>query len=270
MFAPDDRSDPQQPDPHAGAGDGIAEDRRARILRQFVYSGAALAVAGVIAVTNGCDREPASEEPIVETDRTAVIPPTDETHLNAPLAVLPSMVPLKAPFDDFALHPTDGQAEFTPTETGVRLNGRGYFASTAEYGPDFTVVYEYRFPNAAELPEAERPTCNTGCLLFVGPEDAVWPRCLEVQGKWTETAQIKSNARDVTVESSTDESARDAARQPPGEWNRVEIASVGGALTVMLNGVEVSTSESTELTQGRIGFQAEGFPVEFRDVTIRE
>ena len=156
------------------------------------------------------------------------------------------------------------------SERGFALNGRGYLTTTAEYGPDFTVAYEYRFHEAETIPEADRPKHNTGCLLFITGEDEVWPRCLEVQGKWSETASIKSNARDVTVETTLDEPARDAARKPPGAWNRVEIVSRGGALTVSLNGAAVATSEPTELTRGRIGFQAEGFPVEFRDVRIVE
>ena len=91
-----------------------------------------------------------------------------------------------------------------------------------------------------------------------------------MQGKWSETARIKSNARDVTVENTLDEAAREAVRKPPGEWNRVEIVSRGGGLRVRLNGKQVASSGPTELTRGRIGFQAEGFPVEFRGVTIDE
>ncbi|MEM9704270.1 MAG: DUF1080 domain-containing protein, partial [Planctomycetota bacterium] len=138
------------------------------------------------------------------------------------------------------------------------------------YGPNFTLTYEYRFPAADKMSEEERPTCNTGCLIFIDETDKVWPRCLEVQGKWTETAQIKTNARDVAVDRKTDEAARDAARKPPGEWNRVTVVSDAGGLSVTLNGVAVSSSEPTALTDGRIGFQAEGFPVEFRDVSITE
>ncbi|MFH5803103.1 DUF1080 domain-containing protein [Alienimonas sp. DA493] len=263
MHAPDppDPSDDTH-DPHAHAGDGIAEDRLARIRRRFAYSAAALATAGLIVLLNGCGSEPEAVDSHT-TDASDEGGGVAETP-----AGMPNFKPLPAALENFVLFPADGAITFNPTDDGVILDGRGYFASTAEYGPGFTVSYEYRFPEADPLGTEEVPGENTGCLLFVGEEDKVWPRCLEVQGRWDDTAQIKSNARDVTVESTLDEAARDAARKPPGEWNRVEVVSEGGALTVTLNGQQVSTSEPTELTEGRIGFQAEGYPVEFRAVTI--
>ena len=229
----------------ADDGAGIAEDWRARILRRMLYPALALAAAGMIAWLGGCKGS------------------GPERDLESWL--FPNHGPLR--------EARDGDKEFyvtQPRDGVLNLSGRGYLSTEQDVGPDFTLVYEYRFPNAALVPEADRPSHNTGCLLFITGEDKVWPRCLEVQGKWSETASIKSNARDVQVASTLDEPARDAARKPPGAWNRVEIVSRGGALTVSLNGVEVATSEPTELTRGRIGFQAEGFPVEFRDVRIQE
>ena len=236
MFSPDPDSDDAEFDPHHDAGAGIAEDRRARLLRRFAWPAAALLTAAAIVWLGGCERGPYPVERF--TARTIM----------------------------------DGnKGSVGRVYDTLQLDeGRGYVSSDTEYGPDFTLTYEYRFPHSEDLPEDEQVTCNTGCLLFITGEDKVWPRCLEVQGRWDDTAQIKSNARDVTVVATLDEPARDAARKPPGEWNRVEIVSDGGALTVSLNGAPVSTSEPTELTRGRIGFQAEGFPVEFRNVTIAE
>ena len=267
MYAPDrfSRSDDSH-DPHAHAGDDIAPDRRGRIVRRFVYSGLALAAAGLVTLLNGCADE-------IEDLATPTVSPAETTDArtgDAEPAATASFVPLPAPLDGFALFPADGSITFKPSPEGVTLDGRGYFASTREYGPDFTVAYEYRFPRVEATADEACPKCNTGCLLFIGPEDRVWPRCLEVQGKWTETGVIKSNAPGVTPVGRGDGAARDAARKPPGEWNRVEVVSVGGGLTVTLNGVEVSMCEPTELDRGRIGFQAEGVPAEFRNVTIEE
>ena len=251
MFAPDSDFE-DAADPHGDAGAGIAEDRRGRILRRMLYPALALAAAGLIAWLGGCS--PAEEPEETAAPETEALHPVDWEGVGS-----------------FAMHPGDDfYVGHDRPDGGASLSGRGYLASTADYGPDFTVAYEYRFPEAAEMPEDELAKCNTGCLLFIGPEDKVWPRCLEVQGRWDDTAQIKSNARDVQVTSTLDQPARDAARKPPGEWNRVEIVSDGGALTVSLNGEQVSTSEPTDLTRGRIGFQAEGFPVEFRNVSIAE
>ena len=229
-------------DSPADEGAGIAEDRRARILRRMLYPALALAAAGLIVVLGGCEWQ----------DRGPRTEPISMGWVGETISVI-------------------GEVEGKWDASTIDIaGGRGYLPSSTLYGPDFTLTYEYRFPEAASMPEEKRPNCNTGCLLFITGEDKVWPRCLEVQGKWSETASIKSNARDVQVTATLDEPARDAARKPPGEWNRVEVVSRGGALTVSLNGVQVATSEPTDLTHGRIGFQAEGFPVEFRDVRIEE
>ena len=111
---------------------------------------------------------------------------------------------------------------------------------------------------------------NTGVLVFITGDDKIWPKCLEVQGKWSELGHIKSNAKDVTVEVRDDQAAREQARKPVGEWNSLEIVSKDGALTSYLNGTKIAESDPTELREGRIGLQAERFDVEFRNVRIRE
>jgi len=153
----------------------------------------------------------------------------------------------------------------------LRMDGtaRGYVYTSKPY-KNFTLRFDVRWPNATELPEDERPNANTGVLVFITGEHKVWPKCLEVQGKWSELCHIKSNAKDVTVEVRDDEEARQNARKPVGEWNSVEIVAKDGALTSYLNGVKIAESDPTELRDGPIGFQAERFDVEFRNVRIRE
>jgi hypothetical protein len=161
--------------------------------------------------------------------------------------------------------------DFSAEDNDLKLAGkvRGYMATTNSYR-DFTLRLDVRWPNAAELPEDERANANTGVLVFITGEDKIWPKCLEVQGKWSELGHIKSNAKDVTVEVRDDRAAREQARKPVGEWNSLEIVSKGGALTSILNGTKIAESDPTELREGRIGFQAERYDVEFRNVRIRE
>jgi hypothetical protein len=176
--------------------------------------------------------------------------------------------------DFLPFSPDEGAAESWLQADGVlRTTGqpRGYLISDDEFS-NFTLELEYRMdpPQSDE----ELPNLNTGVLLYVVGENRLWPVCLEVQGKYVEMAQIKSNARDLAVEAQTDLPLRDEARTPPGEWNRLEIVSRDGALTVQLNGTEVSRSQPAvrngeTLTSGRLGLQAEGWPVEFRSVRIR-
>lgn len=55
----------------------------------------------------------------------------------------------------------------------------------------------------------------------------------------------------------------------PGEWNTFEILCVGPRITVWTNGAISSHTTSCTVPVGSIGFESEGHPVEFRNITIK-
>ncbi|MFE2757834.1 ThuA domain-containing protein [Actinosynnema sp. NPDC059335] len=73
-----------------------------------------------------------------------------------------------------------------------------------------------------------------------------------------------------------DTAARDAALNPPGEWNTYELLVEGERLQVFLNGVRINDFTNTDpvrsLTSGHIGLQNNGTgdDVSFRNVRIKE
>lgn len=73
-----------------------------------------------------------------------------------------------------------------------------------------------------------------------------------------------------------DTAARDAALNPPGEWNAFELLVEGERLQVFLNGVKINDFTNTDpnrsLQQGHIGIQnhGDGDEVSFRNVRIKE
>jgi hypothetical protein len=75
---------------------------------------------------------------------------------------------------------------------------------------------------------------------------------------------------------SADLTARDAALNPPGEWNTYELLVEGEHLQVFLNGVKINDFTNTDpvrsLTSGHIGIQNHGTgdEVSFRDIRINE
>lgn len=75
---------------------------------------------------------------------------------------------------------------------------------------------------------------------------------------------------------SADLAARDAALNPPGEWNTYEIRVEGERLRIHLNGVLVNDYTNTDparsLTDGHVGLQnhGDGDEVAFRNVRVRE
>ncbi len=142
---------------------------------------------------------------------------------------------------------------------------RGYLYSKKNYG-NFSLRLEYRFPASSE--QKENP--NTGILIYITGENRIWPRCLEVQGKFSEMAHIKSNTKEVTLEVTDDQAAREKARRPVGEWNAIEVISKDGMLTSILNGTKIASCKPSELTEGFIGIQSEGDAVDFRNIRVQK
>lgn len=96
----------------------------------------------------------------------------------------------------------------------------------------------------------------------------------EVQIDATDTADKTTGA--LYGFRSADIPARDAALNPPGEWNTFELVVDGEHLRVFLNGIRVNDFTNTDparsLTSGHVGIQNHGTgdEVSFRDIRIKE
>jgi hypothetical protein len=55
-----------------------------------------------------------------------------------------------------------------------------------------------------------------------------------------------------------------------GEWNTYELRAVGRTLTLWVNGAVTSEMDALEVPRGYVGFEAEGFRIEFRNVRLEE
>jgi hypothetical protein len=56
---------------------------------------------------------------------------------------------------------------------------------------------------------------------------------------------------------------------PPGEWNTFELTVDGPRVTLWVNGENIGMLEPAYTSRGYIGLEAEGFPIEFRNVRIK-
>lgn len=218
-------------------------------------------------IVGGCKGEVpvAVDDPTLENEKT--VDPSAKSASSEE-----GFVPLQfSDFTPFVSKPAEGPATWTVTDSGmIQTTGtpRGYLYTNRPFG-DFTFRGEFRYVPREDGTEADK--YNTGFLIYVPDESKIWPRSLEVQGRYDLMGEIKSNARDVKVELTVnDQAARESARKPIGEWNAVEIISKDGAVTSILNGEKIAESESGELKSGKIGLQAEDFAVEFRNLRIRE
>lgn len=216
----------------------------------------------LLLVIAGCG-QPETPAPPASSDSTpaSATPASPATETGDPLLTETNLV-------FFGEKPDSGKLTWTGPHTFQLTGaGRGYAYTRASY-KNFTLRAEFCWLDVESLPEEKRAEANTGVLVFLEPPHRTWPRCLEVQGKWSEMGQIKSNARDVTVSTQEEPSARESARKPVGEWNELTIIARDGTLRSELNGTPIATSEPTPLREGVIGFQLERFNVEFRNVSI--
>jgi hypothetical protein len=157
----------------------------------------------------------------------------------------------------------------------------GFLATKTEY-EDYTLKLKWRFP-ADALDRVKRP--NSGVLIHVNGPDKVWPLSLEVQlangdagDLWLqEDVDKKFPSLDVVKERHDTKQPRRFVRlggdtkhyeTKLGEWNDYEITCRGGEVTVSVNGQKANHATGGSLKKGRIGFQAEGVEIHFKDVTV--
>ncbi|MEU9294207.1 ThuA domain-containing protein, partial [Streptomyces sp. NPDC048266] len=118
---------------------------------------------------------------------------------------------------------------------------------------------------------------NSGVFIGFPASDDPWSAVnngYEIQIDATDAADRTTGA--VYGFRSADIAARDAALNPPGEWNTYELRVTGERLEIFLNGRKINDFTNTDparsLRQGHIGLQnhGDGDDVAFRDVRIKQ
>ncbi|WP_411075641.1 ThuA domain-containing protein [Streptomyces sp. cmx-4-7] len=118
---------------------------------------------------------------------------------------------------------------------------------------------------------------NSGVFLGFPASDDPWSAVnngYEIQIDATDAADRTTGA--VYGFKSADVAARDAALNPPGEWNTYELRVTGERLEIFLNGTRINDFTNTDpvrsLRQGHIGLQNHGTgdDVSFRNIRIKQ
>ncbi|MFB6553487.1 ThuA domain-containing protein [Streptomyces sp. NPDC056405] len=118
---------------------------------------------------------------------------------------------------------------------------------------------------------------NSGVFVGFPASDDPWSAVnngYEIQIDATDAADRTTGA--VYGFKSADLPARDAALNPPGEWNTYELRVTGERLEIFLNGVKINDFTNTDparsLRQGHIGLQnhGDGDEVAFRNIRVQQ
>lgn len=148
--------------------------------------------------------------------------------------------------------------------------GKGYVRTTAAYA-DYKLRLEWRWPVRAG---------NSGIMLNLVGRDLIWPKCIEAQLAVNRAGEfcLFSDARskeEIVSRNATGVSTGRLPRPPgptseksQGEWNVYEIEVAGDTITTSVNGQLVNRMTSIVPAGGCIGFQCEGTPIDFRNITL--
>lgn len=140
----------------------------------------------------------------------------------------------------------------------------GYLRTKKVYG-NFTLSVDWRWTKVA---------ANSGVLVHIQPKDTIWPVCFQVQQKVNAAGDI------ICMNGLWAKECKDSVKftvskmnpsneKPVNEWNSMKVISKNGNLEIYVNEQLQNKISGMTAKKGYIGFQAEGKPVEFRNLIIK-
>jgi hypothetical protein len=138
------------------------------------------------------------------------------------------------------------------------------YARTLQAYRDYKLHAEWRFPAGPG---------NSGVFLHISGADKVWPTCLEAQLASGSAGEVRANGGSLVHELTAEFPKSVPRRQPSsekpvGEWNSYDIICRSNTVTIRVNGVLQNEITGSSVSSGAIGLQAEGKPIEFRNLVI--
>jgi hypothetical protein len=146
-------------------------------------------------------------------------------------------------------------------------NPNGYFYTKKSY-KNYVVQFDWRYKRPAGLKDDEKFGGNSGLLVHIEGQHKVWPKCVEVQGMNREHGKIFA-IFGAKGKFDFDAAALKKARHPVGEWNTTEVTVQDGTITSKVNGAQISTGKTTNLTEGPFGLQSEGAEIHFKNIKVK-
>lgn len=143
----------------------------------------------------------------------------------------------------------------------------GFLRSKKKYR-NFVLRAEWRFQKGWQPPKTGNEWPNAGFFIHAGEIIDGWPKSLEVQGYFGEAGSVFGVRGGKITGAKRGPFVKD--RPAFGEWDKYEITSRDGKVTVVLNGVLVNEGADASPAEGNICLQSEGWPVYYRNVEIRE
>ncbi|MFW5657152.1 MAG: 3-keto-disaccharide hydrolase [Bacteroidota bacterium] len=136
----------------------------------------------------------------------------------------------------------------------------GYIRTTDSYD-NYDLFVEWRW--------VEEPK-NSGVLLHMQQPDTLWPATIEAQLMHTNAGDFVAMGG-TSFKELTDTTTivvpkyEDTSEKEAGQWNTYKISVEDSTITLWVNDVLQNKATETSVTEGMIGLQSEGGPMEFRN-----
>ena len=130
---------------------------------------------------------------------------------------------------------------------------------------------EWRWPIVAKT-----KVNNSGIFIFQQSPDAIWPQGIQVQIKEGFSGDLIAMGSLVFPgrKNPTIPKVAPSNEKPVGEWNSVDVLFHTEAevttLQVFINGLLQNSLEIPALKAGHIALQSEGYPVDFRNLWLKQ
>ncbi len=133
----------------------------------------------------------------------------------------------------------------------------GYICTNDDY-TNYVLRFQYR-----RLGEQE-----TGVLLRLARSTSARPRCIRIYGKGDDFNQVEGIGNFALKLPKRRTNAAAFRRMPEKFWNECEIVLNKGQLKIKVNDVLRAAATGCEQTVGKIGFEASGSRVEYRNIVL--
>jgi Zn/Cd-binding protein ZinT len=185
----------------------------------------------------------------------------------------------------YAYEPVSGKQKdaskiFHAEQKMIRLYGDkiGYLMSEKSF-KNFQLTLEYKW-NMDSTVVRKSTKKNSGIMYLVPTTtpDTLWPKGIQFQVKEGATGDfvllqnvvLEVKGQKTKAGKSVVSTRFENAEKPFGEWNTVVITCSNGTVKQELNSKLVNEGVQTEISEGRILLQYEGYPIDFRKVNIKK
>ena len=165
----------------------------------------------------------------------------------------------------------DPMRTWSVTNGVIHCNGLaiGYLRTKQSYS-NFVLTVEWRFVKIAPGKD------NTGVLVHMQPPDAIWPVCIQNQGKSGRQGDffVMSGAECMEhlalgKDANTPVPLRGKSNENPiGEWNTNVTVCVGKNVKAIINGKSLNEITGCTVSSGFVGIQSEGADFEVRKICL--